>query len=153
MSYDVSLYFPNEVFPIKQWQSVIAEFNPQQHEVKPINPTDKTVAEWTASRDGETSWLRLCDVSAARYCKPTPAHWAIYITRAGHSPRSVWLQFAVCYHALVLMNNVVFNDGQFDVTLSDEAEFLSFASERLSSIGTSKTFKLGLTDAKGKPLF
>ena len=153
MSYDVSLYFRDELFPFEQWQSVIAEFNPREHEVKLANPTDKTVAEWTVSRDDKVSWLMLRDVRPAEYFKPAPANWEVAVSRVGHRPKSIWLQFAICYHALVLMPNVVFYVGQFDVTLAEESEFLSFAGERLSSVGTSKLFKLGLADAQGSLIF
>ena len=153
MSYDVSLYFRDDIFPLQQWEQVIAAFDPQKHEVRKSRYTQNDVAEWTIVREESVLWLTLQDKRPIRYRKPAGAQWEVLISRSGHRPYDVWLQFAVPYRALVLMDNVIFYDRQQDVYLASEDEYLEFAGSQLRRLGLSKMFKLGLLDADGKVLF
>lgn len=153
MSYDVSLFFPDAVFPLQQWKEAIDGFNPQEHAVRPSDSNRNVLAEWAMSHQGGSLWLELSDVRATHYLKPASAQWQVFLSHGGHRPHDVWLQFAVSYHALVLMKDVIFYDLQHDIYCEDGHQLLEFAAPRLHPFGLSRMFKLGLLDAHGNPLF
>jgi hypothetical protein len=153
MSYDVALYFRHETFPIDRWKEVIAAFQPQEHEARQSNYNHNPLAKWTSSHNQGRLWLELRDVRDDRYAKPSSARWQVFISRGGHTPQDVWLQFAVPYHALLLTDNIVFYDLQDDVYIESEHEYLEFIKPKLHKFGLMKMFDLGFLDAHGKPIF
>ena len=153
MSYDVALYFRHTAFPLQDWMNVIREFNPEEHEVIKSKHRKNTVAEWTVTCGESSLWLELQDIRAERYFKPAQAQWKVLITHTGHQPQDVWFQFAVPYHALALMDNLVFYDLQHDVYTESQKEYLKFVEARLSQFGLSKMVKHHLLDADGKVIF
>jgi hypothetical protein len=153
MSYDVALYFRHEDFPLEQWKEAIAVFHPQERDVRHSDYNRNILLEWTINHTQGGLWLEFRDVRDDRYLKPVSAQWQMFITRGGHRPYDVWLQFAVPYHALVLMDDVVFYDLQDDVHVEDDHEYLELVKPKLHKFGLSRMFELGLLDAHGKPIF
>ena len=160
MSYDVALFFRGAAFPLGRWEAVIAGFGPRGREVSPPRRAAGVLAERTIPyHDGGALWLELRDVrDDERHPKPAGARWEVFLSRGGHGPRDAWLQFAVAYHALVLMGDdedggPVFYDLQDDVYAEDQSAFLELTTPKLRRFGLAKMFGLGLLDAHGEPVF
>lgn len=155
MSYDVGLYFRHEVFPLEQWKDVMAVFHARELEVIHSDYNRNVLLEWEINRNPGHLWMELRDVRDDRYFKPISALWMVFLSRGllGASPYDVWLQFAVPYYAMTLMNNWIFYDGQDGVCVEDAHEYIELIKPKLHEAGSSLMFELGLIDAHGEPIF
>lgn len=153
MSYDVALFFSRHPFPMESWRQVLAGFNPQEQEVSESARSRNVLAEWVAVSEDSSLLLELRDVRLSLNPKPPETQWQVFITRSRHRPRDAWLQFAVPYYALTLIEEAVFYDLQHNVFIADEGRYLEFVRPELNRFGVSKMFKLGLLDAFGTPVF
>lgn len=146
MSYDLGIYFPFPTFPVREWHDLLANFESPSCRVEFEEPQ----AEYAES-GAKLCYLTADDslVTAAvswrigpnppSRCMPPGTHWYASIsTGMGRSARASWIQFAIPYHALVLLPGTSVHDCQHHVgrileesTWHDPDGWLSYASRRL----------------------
>ncbi len=125
MSYDLSIFFPQVSFPARVWNEILMSFSGPDCQVIPadvrsagigiecgglfVNEKSSVHAEVMRTKPGGTS------------CAPPGAHWsAVISTSAGRPLTAWWLQFAIPYHALVMIPGVTVHDCQHHLVESME---------------------------------
>lgn len=108
MSYDLSIYFPHVVFPAKGWEEILAFFAGPDCELNASCPSSAAAGLKHGSlRVGGWSLVSIRIASLKddlESCAPPGSRWVADIgTGLGSALQAKWIQFAIPYHALVLI--------------------------------------------------
>ena len=158
MSYDLKVFFPHPTFPRTEWRTILASFEGPD-----------CLVRFGASGDPDES-EDACDLVIGESVLITgvapigPGHWmvmsngarwkATLSTTMGRSFRAFWVQFAIPYHALVLIPGVTAH-AEPDQLFADPQSWLDFCRKRLWDPLRRKedAVEYGLFTADGSPRF
>jgi hypothetical protein len=158
MSYDLKVFFPHLTFPRAEWRTILASFEGPECLVRfgacsdadeSDNGCDLVIGESVLTTDvapiGPGHWTRMSN----------GATWkATLSTTMGRSFRALWVQFAIPYHALVLIPGVTVH-AEPDHLFANPQSWLDFCRERLWGPLRRKeeAVESGLFTADGSPRF
>jgi hypothetical protein len=152
MSFSLDLYFSHAAFPLAAWESIAREHGLGRLEPDPSWRAADSPAglKWAKVTQGATLWADLdrCLPGPNAPCCPADAHWQLTLDTAAGRPKALlWAQFAIAYHALVLVGGVAVHDCQYHLkstltgsTFTDADAWETFAAReyRLAGIGGSE---------------
>lgn len=157
MSYDLSVLFPHQAFPEQEWRGILASFETPECHLR------------FGRGDSQDGWLD-CDLLIDHSVLMTGVHrielgywmmisrgarWrAVLSTTAGRSFRAFWTQFAIPYHALVLIPGVI-AQAEAERLFCQGESWLQFCRERLWNPSSQKEelVKHGFFSNDGTPRF
>jgi len=155
MSYDLKVFFPHPVFPRTEWRTLLTSFQGPECLVRfsdaneSDNACDLVIGESVLATDvwpvEPGYWQRIS----------SGAKWkATLSTTMGRSFRALWVQFAIPYHALVLIPGVTVH-AEPEQLFVDPQSWLDFCRKRLWGPLRRKedAVEYGLFTADGSPLF
>jgi len=158
MSYDLKVFFPHPIFPRAEWRTIVASFEGPECLVRfdagsdagePDNACDLVIGESVLTTDVSPiepgHWMLMSN----------GARWkATLSTTMGRSFRALWVQFAIPYHALVLIPGVTVH-AEPDQLFADTESWLAFCRKRLWGPLRNKEVAVehGLFTAEGSPRF
>jgi hypothetical protein len=133
MSYELRIFFPQVTFPRTEWRAILTSFQRPGCLVRfePGDPHDlciscdlvvgESVLSTGVSPIEPGSWGRASEA----------ANWAAMLsTTLGRSLQALWIQFAIPYHALVLLPGIVVH-AEPDRIFVEIETWLEFCRERL----------------------
>jgi hypothetical protein len=133
MSFDLRVFFPQASFPEAEWRGILESFGSAECLVR-FEPPDGRGVAITCDLVVDDS------VVSAGVGAIEPGYWArvskgakwqaALSTSAGRSLRAFWIQFAIPYHALVLIPGVAAH-AEPDLIFHDTERWLEFCRERL----------------------
>jgi hypothetical protein len=158
MSYDLKVFFPQSTFPRTEWRTILASFEGPE-----------CLVRFGANGDDDAT-DNACDLVIGESVLTTdiapiePGYWAVISkgarwkavlsTTMGRSFRALWVQFAIPYHALVLIPGVTVH-AEPDQLFLDPPSWLDFCRGRLWGPLRRKedAVEHGLFTADGSPRF
>jgi hypothetical protein len=107
MSYEVRINFPQQVFPVADFESVLSLLN------LPVRRDGDR--EWCIDA-GTGVWIKASDQNPLSLCAPEGTRWLVTIDTATKRTRVAWItQFAIPYATLMLVDGTSVHDCQIEV--------------------------------------
>jgi hypothetical protein len=143
MSYDLSIYFPQAAFPAKSWDEILAYFSGSDCEICTAGPSCAEAGVNHGHLLVNTWSLVSIGIASLKHdrgaCAPPASRWVATIsTGLGRALPAWWIQFAIPYHALVLIPGITVHDCQHHKgsttegsSFTDAETWLEFASGRI----------------------
>jgi hypothetical protein len=129
MSYELRMYFPQRVFPVADFESVLSLLH------LPVRRNG--VREWCLDA-GTNIWVGVSDQNPLSLCAPEGTRWRATIDTATKRTHVAWItQFAIPYATLMLIDGTSVHDCQVEVhrlgTFTTPEAWKDFARGRCSS--------------------